>query len=97
MTTLETRRFAVISTAHVSETTARRLDKTPPKEWPCLGGPYGEYGWFLYAHDENAGVWPDVIPDELFTVMIWARKLGFDYVLFDCDADEVEDLPVFDW
>lgn len=38
MTTLETRRFVVISTAHVSETTAKRLDNTPPKDWPCLGG-----------------------------------------------------------
>ncbi len=97
MTKFETRRFVVISTAHVSETTARRLDDTPSKDWPCLGGPYGEYGWFLYAHDENAGAGPDIIPDELFKVMIWARRLGFDYILFDCDADQVEELPAFDW
>jgi hypothetical protein len=29
--------------------------------------------------------------------MIWARRQGFGYILLDCDADEVEDLPVFDW
>ncbi|SMH26461.1 hypothetical protein [Mesorhizobium australicum] len=97
MTTLETRRFVVISTAHVSEATAKRLDSIPPKHWPCLGGPYGEYGWFLYAHDENAGVGPDAIPDELFNVMIWARRQGFDCILFDCDADQVAELPTFDW
>ena len=97
MATLETRRFVVISTAHVSEITANRLNNTPATEWPCLGGSYGEYGWFLYAHDENAGFWPDTIPDELFDVMIWARGRGFDYILFDCDADQVEELPAFDW
>ncbi len=97
MTTLETRRFVVISTAHVSEATAKRLNSTPPKHWPCLGGPYGEYGWFLHAHDENAGVGSDAIPDELFDVMIWARRQRFDYILFDCDADQVAELPAFDW
>lgn len=97
MTTPETRRFVVISTAHVSEATAKRLDNTSPKEWPCVGGPYGEYGWFLYAHDENAGVGPDAIPDELFDVMSWARRQGFDYILFDYDADQVAELPAFDW
>lgn len=97
MPTLEIHRFVVISTAHVSETTAKRLNNTPAKKWPGLGGPYGEYGWFLYAHDENAGVGPDVIPAELFGVMTWARKQGFDYILFDCDADQIEGLPAFDW
>lgn len=97
MTLLETHRFVVISTAHIRETTAELLDNTPVKEWPCLGGTYGEYGWFLYAHDENAGVDPDVIPSELFDVMTWARKQGCNYILFDIDADEVEDLPAFDW
>ena len=97
MATPETQRFVVISTAHVPEATARRLDNTPSKDWPCLGGSYGEYGWCLYAHDENAGVWPDVIPDELFKVMLWARGLGFDYILFDCDGDLVEALPSHDW
>lgn len=97
MASLEIRRFVVISTAHVSETTARRLDTTPAKEWPCAGGPYGEYGWFVYAHDENAGVGDDAIPADLFDVMCWSCANGCDYVLFDCDADAVDGLPVYDW
>jgi hypothetical protein len=97
MNTFETRRFVVISTAHVAETTAKRLDNTPAKEWPCLGGPYGEYGWFLYAHDENSGVGKDAIPAELFDVMTWARTQGCDYILFDCDADQIDRLPAFNW
>lgn len=97
MSTPDLRRFLVLSTAHVSEATAKRLDGSPVADWPCLGGPYGEYGWFLYAHDENAGVGKDRIPDDLFAVMTYVRKQGYDYLLLDCDGDEVADLPCFDW
>lgn len=97
MSPREVRRFLVLSTCHVSERTAKRLDDTPTAEWPCLGGPYGEYGWFLYAHDENSGVGKDRIPDDLFAVMVWVRRQGCDYLLLDCDGDEIEDLPRHDW
>ncbi len=46
----ELRTFVVISTAHLTEQTARYLDRTAAKDWPCVGGPYGEYGWLVYAH-----------------------------------------------
>lgn len=55
MKNLEIHKFVVVSTAHVSEATAKRLDHTPAKDWPCAGGLYAEYGWFVYAHDENSG------------------------------------------
>ena len=97
MTSFEIREFIVISTAHVSEATAKLLDNIPAKDWPCAGGAYADYGWFVYAHDENAGVGKDAIPDDLFNVMTWARKQGCDYVLLDCDGEEVEGLPVHDW
>lgn len=34
----EVRRFIVVSTGHVTETTAKLLDTIPPSRWPCLGG-----------------------------------------------------------
>lgn len=97
MSNPDVRNFVVVSTAHLTEKTARTLDGTPATEWPCAGGPYGEYGWFVYAHDENCGVGPDSIPDDLFGVMTWGRKHGFDYILLDCDGDLIEDLPSHDW
>jgi hypothetical protein len=97
MTPYEIRKFVVVSTAHVSEATAKSLDDHPNTKWPCLGGPYGEYGWFLYAHDENSGPERDAIPDDLFEVMTWARRRGFAYILLDCDADEVGGLPIHRW
>lgn len=97
MSAPDLRRFIVLSTSHVSAATAKRLEDTPVEDWPCLGGPYGGYGWFLYAHDENAGTGDDEIPADLFAVMAWVRKQGCDYLLLDCDGDEVEGLPTYDW
>ena len=97
MSTPEIHRLVVLSTSHVSEATAKLLDDTKADEWPCVGGPYAYYGWFVYAHEENLGEGTDAIPDDLFSVMSWARKHQFKYILFDCDALEVEGLPVDDW
>lgn len=97
MNTLEVRRFVVISTGHVTEKTARFLDTTPAPQWPFAGGQYGDYGWFVYAHDENCGVGADAIPDDLFDVMTWARRSGFDYILLDCDGETVDGLATHEW
>lgn len=97
MSTPETRRLVVLSTSHVSEATAKRFDETKADEWPCVGGPYAYYGWFVYAHEENFGIGMDAIPDDLLAVMQWARRHRFEYILFDCDAETVDELPVYDW
>lgn len=97
MTHNEVRTFVVVSTAHLTRQTARFLDDTPAREWPCTGGPYGDYGWFVYAHEENGESSSDCIPDDLFGVMTWGRNRGFHYILFDCDGDLVADLPNYDW
>ncbi len=97
MTTFEIRAFVTISTGHVTAATAKILNNTPCAEWPCVGGSYADYGWFFYAHDENAGVADQRIPDDLFAVMTWARQIGFSHVLLDRDAEQVEDLPWHDW
>ncbi|MCB1466174.1 MAG: hypothetical protein KDK08_03280 [Rhizobiaceae bacterium] len=94
---LEARSFVVISSGHISFETGILLDDTEPKQWPCVGGCYADYGWFVYAHDENCGVGDQHIPDDLFAVMAWARTKGFHYILLDRDADEINDLPWFDW
>lgn len=94
---LETHTFVVISTGHVSQDTARMLEQTPSIDWPCVGGRYSQYGWFIYAHDVKEFVGTGRIPDDLFAVMTWARNQGLEYLLLDCDGDQIEGLPAFDW
>ena len=57
------------------------------------------YGWLMWvppdprAHaDEHPGM-----PPEVLTIQHYARVRGCDYVLFDADADQVDDLPAWDW
>ena len=51
------------------------------------------YGWFVYASEE-----PDErVPSDLAAIMAHARSLGAEYVNFDCDASEINELPTFDW
>jgi hypothetical protein len=94
--TLEFRKILVLSTAHVTAKTAAMLNSTPQPKWPVCGGPYGPWGWFIYAHDENCGEGADAIPDDLFAVLTFARAQGCDNVLFDADADVIDDLPEYD-
>lgn len=53
------------------------------------GGPT-RYGWFVYAPEDP----DDELPEDLRRVCDSARKQGAEYVLFDCDALPMEDLPV---
>lgn len=85
---VEIQPILILSTAHVSETTARMLDSTPVTEWPVTGGHYNGFGWFMYAGETG--------PEDLVRIFEFARDNLCHYVLLDRDADTVE-LPVYDW
>ncbi len=79
------RKFLDLSTAHVTKETARLLDAKL-----CYAVNTGT-GWFIFVLPEN----PDVA--DLAAVFDLARKSDCDYVLMDCDADVLEELPSWDW
>lgn len=89
------RKFLDLSTAHLSPATMKMLNGLLSHQLPFAGG-VTTHGWFAYAHDENCGEGEDRIPDEMYACMEHARRLGCDYLLFDCDSEVIEGLPVFD-
>lgn len=89
---IETRKFLTLSTAHVTNETRLILDESPIKDWPVFGF-QGVYGWVIYAHDEDYLE----IPRDLWGVCEYARKNGCDYIMFDADADMIEELPHYEW
>lgn len=94
----ETGRYCVLGTAHLSTTTANLLDhwcSEQAKDRP-LNIASSVYGWFVPTRDVDP-VTRRELPEDLLTVMCFARVRGFDHVLFDCDAGTIEDLPVHDW
>lgn len=90
------RLFFDCSTAHLSPATRRGLDDlavmSHARSSAAIDAPSATpFGWFLWA-DKRPG--PEV-PNDLARVMRHARRLGAEYVLFDSDAPESSDLPLF--
>jgi hypothetical protein len=85
--------FLDLSTAHLQQQTCDQLD-----------GYHGviayetTYGWLMYAPRDDTGLaaahgWPA----ELLPIIRLARANGCAYVLFDSDAEQSSQLPIFDW
>lgn len=92
---LEIRKILVLSTAHVTAETAILLNETDCQKWPLVGGPYSEYGWFVSAHDGDA-LDRETSPD-LIAVIAYAKSKDCSMILFDRDADTVDELPTYEW
>ncbi len=57
------------------------------------------YGWLMWVPpdpDSHAADYPR-LPTEVLTIQRYARQCGCDYVLFDQDADIIDDLPTWNW
>ena len=53
--------------------------------------------WVPDDPDESAHAMADPVPEVVLAIQRYARTWNCDYVLFDADADRVDDLPVWDW
>ncbi|MEZ2310785.1 hypothetical protein AB6809_29495 [Paraburkholderia sp. RCC_158] len=84
-----------ISTCHVSEETAKALDKGD-KECPWAIVAAYEHGWFLYVQPLDL---LDALemPADLREVMEWGNRHRVQWLRLDCDATGVDDLPQYDW
>ncbi len=87
----------VMSTAHLSTTTAATLNALPLTDQLDLDwGPEMVYreGWVWWTRDENeCGEYPT----EFAAIFALARAIGCRWVRFDCDADRVDNLPTWEW
>jgi hypothetical protein len=95
---LETGRYCVLSTGHLSVATAELLDrwsKMPGHDRPINIAP-NSYGWFVPTL-EMEGEPFDALPVDLRAATQFARDRGFDYIRFDCDARTVSELATYDW
>lgn len=91
---LEVMRALVCSTAHLTE--AEGQTDAPEIPLPAMGW---EHGYCVYVKD-----WESVIDDEekaewpgLCATAAFAVARGFEWVRFDCDAEEIDELPKYEW
>lgn len=86
----EVRKFMDCSTAHLSPEARTALDSSDG----TLGTVYPTpYGWFVYVADTDASG----VCAALALTFAKARDLGCDYIMFDQDAPEHDELQRFDW
>lgn len=88
---MEVAKMLVLSTAHVTVTTAQELDAS---EAGAISFPKGKYGWFVYCGDLPDR---DDTPAELERAIRFAHNHDFQWIMFDCDGDTIADLPTFEW
>ena len=93
------RRFLDCSSGHLSSETWSWLDANLAEDvlrdpasriTAALAGGRTRYGWFVYAPEDP----DDAMPEDLRRICCSARRHGAEYVLLDCDAVPMEDLPV---
>lgn len=53
--------------------------------------------WVPDDPDQSAKIMIDPVPDVVLAIQHYARMRDCGYVLFDADAEQVNDLPTWDW
>lgn len=92
---MEIRKTLVLSTAHLSAETRELLDEM--QDLPKIAN--HDYGWYFWVppagqYDLWASEWE--IPDDLDSVLRFACDNDINEVKFDCDAEIVPTLPVYE-
>ncbi len=95
MENMETHKMFALSTGHVSKDTAEMLDLDDDRLGVVVY-PKGDYGWFIpiteYLEESEREISPDIAK-----VVDYALARGFTWLMFDRDANVIDDLPLYDW
>jgi hypothetical protein len=91
-----------LSTRYLPERLMPGAVNFDPDALDAVGGVYpNDYGMIVWVPDdpkESAEMGVGEFPPELLAVQLYARGLGCDYVMFDCEGpDDVADLPTWEW
>lgn len=99
---LEFEKLLTLSTAHINQHTADKLNRDPDDN--CLGlcvYNKADYGWFIMGIqdiDTSQTYSEDgPLPEDLITVIDFAKDMGANILSLDCDGQEVSYLPKYDW
>jgi hypothetical protein len=87
-----------ISTAHVTVETSNWLTEVG------VNGPSSiivyekaDYGWLVHVPDEWDLGKADNVPGDLLAIITYAKAKNCLWIMLDCDAEEIKDLPVYEW
>lgn len=86
-----------ISTAHITEETSKKLQLDPCTNILGLSVyEKGEYGWWIYVGDDLS-ILPKDLPLDLMACICEAFTNNCQWLCLDCDAEELDELPTYEW
>jgi hypothetical protein len=98
---MEIEKMLTVSVAHITQETAKRLDaatnETSGVVEYLVAYRKNDYGWFVYADEDYVRQFKRDIPADLYALMMLAAKNDCTWLCLDCDGDEVDGLPTYDW
>lgn len=91
-------RYLDLSTGHLSAETRDWLTEATPSYSPCSSITIAqyEYGWFISIPANDESIDDLEVPDDLKSVLRYARNIGCDVVRLDADGIGADGLPVFE-
>ena len=97
---LEISKVLTLSTIHIKPETAKWIENKKNIENLAIYEK-SEYGWFIFVEkdylEELTEVVGNNIPQDLLDTMNFARLQGCEWLCLDCDGNEIDDLPSYDW
>lgn len=94
----EIHKMLVMSTAHVSEETAKLIDEAYDRKHAWAPAFARAEGWLFYVGDENPVVKHGLdYPEEFAALFSFAMEQGCTWLMLDRDGDTVDNLPTFEW
>jgi hypothetical protein len=84
-----------LSTAHLSEETAVYLRDTDCMDWPTVGGPYRDTGWFFHVDEDAREEAVSPILQDLFETFRFAAAEGYEVIRFCNIEPQIAELPVY--
>lgn len=99
---MEISKVLELSTAHVSEKTAKMLDEeaeTFSPEFPLVIYSKGEFGWYVVVpeDEEDREQAKELLPEDLVVVMNFAIEQDCKWIFFDRDVEPSIELPCYEW
>lgn len=98
---LETHKMLVLSTAHLTEKTAKAIEEAAEELPPFCTIDWAPSfmraeGWIWYVGEENPVV-TRPFPDEFAALFSLAMENGCTWLMLDRDADPADNLPTYEW
>ena len=92
---MEIAKMLTISTAHVTQKTANKIDREEITGLVIYSK--DEFGWFIFIPEDLYEEDYDELPKDLKACIQLAMDNDCNWLCLDCDGEELDELEVYEW